>query len=450
MTPSPAPSEMRAVSALALLYMFRMMGLFMVFPVMTLYGMAYTHATPFYLGLAIGAYGLSQALCQIPMGLLSDLWGRKPIILMGLMIMIIGSLVAALADSVWGLILGRALQGIGAVGSVIMALVGDLTSEQNRTRAMGIIGASIGVSFILAMILGASVAAATGLKGLFWVTGGLSVVGIFILMVVVPNPSPQARGKDAIAVPKLLRSALSNGQLMRLNYGIFSLHFILSALFLALPLALLQAGHAREHHWQLYAPVLALAFIAMFPFMYLAEGKRKLKGVILSAIACLAVGVGLFSRAGESLASWWPGLLLFFTAFCLLEATLPSLMSKQAPAGSKGTAMGVFSTCQFLGITGGGWIGGAMLHEYGIMAVYGLCAGIAGVWLAIAFFMQKPVFLTSITVTLDHPLDTSALCQQVDGVKEAKWVEEQQLLHLKVEKLQFKPSQLEAYLAQGT
>ncbi len=440
-------SEMRAVSSLALLYMFRMMGLFMVFPVMTLYGMAYTDATAFRLGLAIGAYGLSQALCQIPFGLLSDFWGRKPVIFIGLIIMVVGSLVAALADSVWGLILGRALQGIGAVGSVIMALVGDLTSDQNRTRAMAVIGASIGVSFVLAMILGSTLAAAAGLSSLFWTTGAMSIIGMFILLRMVPTPITQERGKDAIAVPAMLGKALANAELLRLNYGIFSLHFILSALFLALPMAMEHAGMLPGQHWHLYAPVLVLAFIAMLPFMYLAERKRKIKGVMLAAIACLALGAALLTQAGTTWLSWALGLFIFFTAFCLLEATLPSLMSKQAPAGSKGTAMGVFSTCQFLGISGGGAIGGYLLQQFGVQTVFLLCGGLAVSWMAIAIFMHKPVFLTSLSLPHTQPLDLPQLRNTVAGVNEAFWVKEQNLLHLKVDEKIFDRHQLDQFLA---
>ncbi|HMW48085.1 MAG TPA: MFS transporter, partial [Cellvibrionaceae bacterium] len=298
-TAQPA-AQLKAVSSLALLYMFRMMGLFMVFPVMTLYGMHYIDSTEQRLGFAIGAYGLSQAVCQMPLGLLSDLYGRKTIIFIGLLIMIAGSVVAALSDSVWGLIIGRALQGIGAVGSTIMALVGDLTTEQNRTKAMAVIGASIGVSFVIAMVLGSTLASFWGLPSIFWVTAGLSVLGCYILLRQVPNPPPTVRGKDAIPVPAMIGQSLRNSELARLNVGIFSLHFILSALFVALPLAMQDAGIAATDHWQFYGPILALAFIAMMPFMHLAERKRKVKPVLLAAIAGLVVGLVLLQLAGTA------------------------------------------------------------------------------------------------------------------------------------------------------
>jgi MFS family permease len=428
--------------------MFRMMGLFMVFPVMTLYGVQYIDSTEQRLGFAIGAYGLSQAICQMPLGLLSDLYGRKTIIFIGLLIMIVGSVVAALSDSVWGLIIGRTLQGIGAVGSTIMALVGDLTTEQNRTKAMAVIGASIGISFVLAMVLGSTLASFWGLSSIFWVTGGLSLIGCYILFHQVPNPPTTLRGKDAIAVPAMIGQSLRNIELARLNFGIFSLHFILAALFVALPLALQDAGIAAAQHWQFYGPILALAFIAMMPFMHLAERKRKVKPVLLAAIAGLAGGLVLLQVAGTTWFSWASGLFVFFMSFCLLEATLPSLLSKQAPAGAKGTAMGLFSTCQFLGISAGGVLGGYWVQHHSTITVFYYTAALASLWFALALFMRKPVYLTSISVALAYEPQIEPLRAKIAGIYEAVWVKEQSLLHLKVQDSEFDRRQLDDYLAQ--
>lgn len=443
-------SQLKAVTSLALLYMFRMMGLFMVFPVMTLYGGQYIDSTEQRLGLAIGAYGLSQAICQMPLGLLSDLYGRKTIIFIGLLIMIAGSVVAAMSDSVWGLIIGRAMQGIGAVGSTIMALVGDLTTDENRTKAMAVIGASIGVSFVIAMVLGSTLASFWGLSSIFWVTGGLSVIGCYILFRQVPNPPASLRGKDAIPVPAMIGQSLRNVELGRLNFGIFTLHFILSSLFVALPLALQDAGIAAARHWHFYGPILALAFIAMMPFMHLAERKRKVKPVLLAAIAGLAGGLVLLQWAGTAWFGWASGLFVFFMSFCLLEATLPSLLSRQAPAGAKGTAMGLFSTCQFLGISAGGTLGGYWLQHHSTLTVFYYAASLACVWFALALFMKKPVYLTSISVALPQEPQIKPLCDQVAGVCEAVWVKEQGLLHLKVKDEEFNRQQLDQYLAQAS
>lgn len=439
-------SDMRVVASLSLLYVFRMLGLFMVFPVMMLFGAEYEGATPFLLGLALGGYGLTQAIFQIPLGLSSDVWGRKPVIFMGLAVFVVGSLVAATADSVWGLILGRALQGAGAIASAVMALVGDLTSEQNRTKAMAMIGVSIGLSFSIAMIVGPALAATGGLSAIFWVSTVLAALGMVVLYFLVPNP-PQGvkRGSDGLAVPTLLGNALKNLDLLRLDFGIFSLHFVLTATFVVVPFAFVGAGVELERHWAYYLPVMIISFIAMLPFMYVAERKRKIKLVFVAAVALLVLSeVGLSISSGMT--HWVVGLFLFFTAFNLLEATLPSLVSKQAPAGSKGTAMGVYSTCQFLGAALGGVIGGACYQFWGMNSVFMACGAVCLAWLLVALSMTPPRYLTSLVVPYDKELNDDVLKQGVSGVIEALWVKEQALLYLKVDDKEFDKELLNRFL----
>lgn len=439
-------SEMRIVGSLALLYVFRMLGLFMVFPVMMLYGRDYIGQTPFLLGAALGIYGLTQAVFQIPLGLLSDIWGRKPVILIGLIVFALGSVVAAFADSVWGLMIGRALQGAGAIASAVLALVGDLTSEQNRTRAMAVIGASIGLSFAVAMFVGPMLAAAGGLSAIFWVASGLAGIGIIILLRAVPNPPAHSlRGAEGLAVPALFGRALKNRHLLRLDFAIFILHFVLTATFVAAPLVLEAAGKANDAHWHYYLPVMLLAFVAMVPFMYVAERKRKVRGVLLLSIAILMFSL-LGLAIGEGLGwQWLLGIFCFFTAFNLLEATLPSWLSKQAPAGSKGTAMGVYSTCQFLGASVGGFVGGYIVQNFGVAAVFWLAAASCLVWLVVAVFMQAPPYLKSLCVPQKKPISGPALMTKVAGVIECAWVAEQQLLYLKVND-SFEQQALDEYL----
>jgi MFS family permease len=424
---------MRIVSSLALLYVFRMLGLFMVFPVMMLYGRDYIGQTPFLLGAALGIYGLTQAVFQIPLGLLSDFWGRKPVIFMGLIIFALGSVVAAFADSVWGLIIGRALQGAGAIASAVLALVGDLTSEQNRTRAMAIIGASIGLSFAVAMFMGPMLASLGGLSVIFWVTSGLALVGIVILLRAVPNPPAHSyRGAEGLAVPALFSRALKNLHLLRLNFAIFILHFVLTATFVAAPLVLEEAGKPSSSHWHYYLPVMLMAFVAMVPLIFVAERKRKVKGVLLFSIAMLAASLFGLALGGGFSWRWSAAIFCFFTAFNLLEATLPSWLSKQAPAGSKGTAMGIYSTCQFLGASVGGFVGGYLVQHFGVDEVFIIAAVCCLVWLIIAAFMQTPAYLTSICVPQKKPVSGPGLMTKVAGVVECAWVPEQQLLYLKV------------------
>jgi MFS family permease len=446
-TTSPV-SEMRVVSALALLYVFRMLGLFMVFPVMMLLGGSYHGASPFLLGVALGGYGLTQAVFQIPMGLLSDVWGRKAVIYLGLLIFILGSVIAAVTDSVWGLILGRALQGAGAIAGAVMALVGDLTSEQNRTRAMAVIGISIGLSFSLAMILGPMFAAMGGLSTVFWVGCGLALISAAIVFFWVPNPPQEKRlGSDGLAVPALLKGVLHNHDLLRLNLGVFALHFALTSIFVAAPLVLANSGVDSQQHWHYYLPVMLIAFILMMPFMYLAERKRKIKAVFIGAVTLLVIAEAFLS-SGTEVSAWVGGLLVFFIGFNLLEATLPSLVSKLAPAGNKGTAMGIFSTCQFLGAACGGFIGGYVYQHWGLASVLLVAMGVNVVWLLVALSMNAPRYLTSVCIPFEKQVEMHQIQAQVPGVVEALWVKEQALLYLKVDDKEFEKSRLMAYLQQ--
>ncbi|WP_370589694.1 MFS transporter [Saccharophagus sp. K07] len=439
-------SEVRVTVTLALLYVFRMLGLFMVFPVMMIFGSEYEGATPFLLGLALGGYGLTQAIFQVPLGLLSDIWGRKPVIYLGFAIFMVGSIVAASTDSIWGLVIGRALQGAGAIAGAVMALVGDLTSEQNRTRAMAVIGASIGLSFSVAMILGPLLASMGGLPTVFWTSACLAFIGIAILRLLVPDP-PAGRkaGSDGLAVPTLLEKAVRNRELMRLNVGVFALHFALTAMFVVVPLVLDDAGVGTRQHWHYYLPVMMIAFVLMLPFMYVAERRRKIKTVFIGAVALLGLAE-VFLVYVHSLEYWLLGLLIFFTGFNLLEAMLPSLVSKMAPAGNKGTAMGIFSTSQFLGAASGGVIGGLCYQNWGFDSVLiaALCVNI--VWLIMAVGMRAPRYLTSVCVPLEHDVPVEAIQNAVPGVVEALWVKEQALLYLKVDDQFFQKSELNAFL----
>lgn len=446
MTSSPLPFERRAVTSLAALYAFRMLGLFMILPVLSLYGDEYTGSTPLLLGVALGAYGFSQAFLQIPFGMLSDRWGRKPVILSGLAIFALGSVIAALSESIWGLIIGRFLQGGGAIASAIMALVADLTSEENRTKAMASIGASIGLSFSLALVLGPLLAGFTGLSGIFWLTAGLAGLGAVILLKIVPSVVVGPRThRDAGAVPELFVSTLKKPELLRLNVGIFSLHFILMACFLVTPLILSQQHSVtRDSHWQIYLPLLVAAFVVMVPFVIVAEKYRRLKPVFLAAIALL--GCTMLALVWWQ-QSWWLllfGLFLFFVAFNLLEASLPSLVSKLAPAGAKGTASGIYATCQFAGTFLGGVAAGLALQWYGVEAVFVLCAGVASIWLLVALGMQKPRYLTSVCVPLarqDYEVLLPRL-QAVTGVEEVLIIAEESAAYLKVDARRFDRNQV--------
>lgn len=373
--------ERRSVSSLALLYSFRMVGLFMVLPLLSLYAADLPGATPSLIGLALGAYGLTQALLQIPLGWLSDQIGRKPVIIGGLLVFALGSALAAQADSIWGIVIGRILQGSGAIAATVMALVADLTSAEQRTKAMALVGISIGLAFAVAIVLGPAIAAIGGLASVFWVTALLAVGGIAIVLLFVPTPvATSTPHSDVGARPNLFGRALRDPALLRLNFGVFTLHFSLMALFLFVPAALEQlAGVDRAHHWQVYLPVLALSIVGMVPLLRAAERGGRPREMFLCGVGLLVVSIPLVGLAWHPLALY-TGLWLYFVGFNYLEATLPSQVSKTVFAGGKGTALGIYSSSQFFGIFAGGAGGGWVMQHFGEPYLIGLCVALACLW----------------------------------------------------------------------
>ena len=363
--------ERKSLFGLAALYAFRMLGLFMLLPVLSLYADQYSGNTTILIGVALGIYGLTQGLFQIPLGFLSDRIGRKPVIFAGMLVFFCGSVLAAMSDSMWELIAGRALQGVGAVASTIMALLSDLTTEQNRTKAMAVIGGSIGVAFAISMIAGPILANLWGLSGLFWLTAGLAICGILILLFVIPSPMVVKLNAESQAIPQMFGKLLRDRELLRLNFGIAVLHFSQMATWISVPLILEQTfAFGREQHWIIYLSVMGLSFICMLPFIIMAEARRKMKPVFVGAVVLLAVGELLLGSGANDHTLFLLGLFVFFMAFNLLEATLPSLVSKLAPAGGKGTAMGIYSTSQFLGAFFGGIFGGLVAYYFGYFGVF--------------------------------------------------------------------------------
>jgi len=373
--------ERRTVSSLALLYSFRMLGLFMVLPLLALYATDMPGATPGLIGLALGIYGLTQALLQVPLGWLSDRIGRKPVIIGGLLLFVSGSILAAVADSLWGIVLGRALQGGGAIAAAVMALVADLTSDEQRTKAMAVVGISIGLSFAVALVLGPVIAAAGGLSAVFWVTAVLAAGGIFIVVFLVPTPAATGIDHSEVgAKPNLFGRAIRDPALARLNFGVFCLHFILVACFMVVPGALEQlAGVDRAHHWQVYLPILFLSIMGMVPMIRLAERGGRLLEMYLFGIGMLFVALCALELVTSAL-PLYIALWLFFVAFNYLEATLPSQVSKTVFAGGKGTALGVYATSQFFGIFCGGAGGGWVLQHFGQTYLLLLCLMLTGIW----------------------------------------------------------------------
>ena len=432
-------TERKAVFSLASIYALRMMGLFMILPVFSLYAEDLEGVTPTLIGLAIGIYGLTQALFQIPYGMLSDRYGRKPVITVGLIIFALGSVVAAMSDSITGVILGRALQGAGAIAATVMALTADLTREERRLTAMAIIGMSIGLAFSVSLVMGPVLNSWIGVDGIFWLTAVMALAAIGVLYLVVPTPVRSTFHRDAMTAPEQLSVVIKDPQLIRLDVGIFLLHLILTATFVVLPLALRdQAGLAVESHWAIYLPVMLIAIAIMIPFVIIAESKKRIKEVFGSAILTIAIAEVVFLVLHQSVPAIVFALLLFFVAFNVLEATLPSLVAKISPPDRKGTAMGVYSSSQFLGAFFGGTLGGWMYGQFGLGAVFGMCAFFAVVWFILSMTMQSPRYLSTHMIYVGEVDDKQARhlvnkLTQVTGVAEAIVICEDKIAYLKVD-----------------
>jgi len=442
------PLERRATLSLAGVYAVRMLGLFMILPVFALYSEQLTGVTPFRVGLAIGIYGLTQAAFQIPLGTLSDHVGRKPVIIAGLALFTAGSIVAAMSDSIHGVILGRALQGSGAIAAAVMALAADLTREEHRTKVMAMIGMSIGMSFALALIAGPMLNQRIGVQGIFWLTALMSVVAMGIVAFLVPRPVRPRRRRETGFVSSALRTVLGDTQLLRLDLGVFVLHLVLTANFVVLPLLLRdQAGLEASRHWMLYLPVMFISFVLMLPFIIIGEKKRMLKHVMVGAIALLVLAEGSLVYTAGSLAWVTISLLGFFAAFNLLEASLPSLVSKTAPSDIKGSSMGVYSTSQFLGAFTGGALGGALMQSGGAAAVFTGGALCVVVWLAAALTMRNPRYLSSYILNIGaldstRARDMAERLHAISGVAEAVVIPEDGVAYLKVDRLELDEGQL--------
>ena len=448
-------TERRGAISLAGIYALRMLGLFLILPVFALYAEHLQGVTPMLVGVAIGAYGLTQALLQIPFGMLSDRIGRKPVIVGGLIVFAIGSVVAALSDSIYGVIAGRALQGSGAIAAAVMALAADLTREEQRTKAMALIGMSIGAAFLLALVLGPVFNHWIGVPGIFWLTAVLALAGVGVALFLVPRPKACHLHRDAEAVAGQFGRVLSDAGLLRLDFGILTLHMTITSVFLAMPLVLRDIlGMPGVDHWKVYLPVLLASVAAMVPFIILAEKRRMMKEVFLGAILVMALAQLGFYFLHQSLAGLVIAMLVFFTAFNLLEAVLPSMVSKVAPAQSKGTALGVYSTSQFAGAFIGGAFGGWMHGAYGLGGVFLFGAGAALLWLLVASGMSRPGNLKTHLLHVG-PLgedESRALAMRLKaapGVAEAVVVAEEGVAYLKVDPERFDPAALDEFSVAG-
>lgn len=432
--------ERRVAFALSGIFASRMLGLFMVLPVFAIYAENLDGFSKTLAGIAVGIYGLTQALFQIPLGRLSDKLGRKPVIVGGLVVFAIGSVIAALATSIEGVIVGRALQGAGAIAGAVMALAADLTREEHRLKVMATIGMSIGLSFAIAIVVGPVLHGWFGVTGIFWVTALLALVGISIVGLVVPSPVTARFHRDTEVEFGLLGKVLRDPQLLRLDMGVLILHFVMTATLFALPLVWVnQHGFSVENHWWVYLPVMALSVVLILPFIILGEKKRQLKQVFIGAVVTLSIACFVF---WQSTHYWWLltlALGIFFVGFNLLEASLPSLVAKYSPPAHKGTAMGAFSSGQFFGAFLGATTAGLVSDHYGESTVFLVNGILMVIWLVLALSMRQPPYLSSelLRVGVMDKTAAQALVAKLNairGVVESVVIPEDGVAYLKVDK----------------
>jgi len=432
-----SPLELRAGASLAGVYGLRMLGLFVILPVFAVHAAGLRGGDNLSLvGVALGAYGLSQGILQIPFGMASDRWGRKAALYVGLAVFAAGSFLGVAAHDIWTAIAARALQGAGAISSVAMALAADLTRDEHRTKIMAMIGSTIGLMFALSLVGAPVLYRWIGMEGLFALTGVLSLAAMWVVRTQVPDPParPAPPPKTPGAAVRLL-----DLELLRLNAGIFILHVVLYAMFVVVPIALVQDGLALPEHWKLYLPVVLVSFVAMVPAILYADRRNGTKPVLLAAVGLLfAVELALMF-VQRSVAALAVVMLGFFVAFNVLEAMLPSLVSRVAPAQGRGAAIGVYNTTQTLGVFFGGLIGGWAAARHGANGVFALCAALAAVWLALATGM-RPVRrevneVSSLTLSIASGVNPEGLREalaRVRGVREVEVLAQERIARIQV------------------
>ena len=430
--------ERRSTFALSSIFALRMLGLFMIIPVFSVAGQSYQGATPALIGLAVGVYGLTQAILQIPFSLLADRFSRKPLVVLGLLLFALGGAVAAMSESIYGVIIGRAIAGGGAVSAVVMALLADITREEQRSKAMAVMGMSIGVSFMVAFSLGPWLTSLVGISGLFWVTTIMGIAAISMLLL-VPKVTRHHRNYQQGYVTQL-KQVLKMGDLNRLHISVFALHLLLTAMFIYMPSQLIEfADIPLSRHGLVYLPLLVISLFFAFPSIILAEKYRKMRGIFLTAIGGIVLGLLVLIFGFESKYILLLGLALFFIAFNVMEALLPSWLSKSAPIQSKATAMGVNASSQFLGAFFGGMIGGQLLILNNTSMGWGILTAIAVVWLLISFGLVQPRYLSSLVIRLPESKQTDEWTSQllaIRGIEEVVVMPDQQVAYIKVDKQQ--------------
>lgn len=430
------PLERRAAFALSSIFALRMLGLFMIIPVFAVAGQDYLYATPALIGLAVGIYGLSQAIFQIPFSMVADRFSRKPLIILGLALFALGGAIAAMSESIYGVIIGRAVAGAGAVSAVVMALLADITREEQRSKAMAIMGMSIGMSFVIAFAISPWITSHVGISGLFWLTCVMGILAIFVLAL-VPNIQRFHQMKKQNFAQQL-KQVLSMRDVNRLHISVFMLHALLASMFVYIPSQLINYADLplKQHGW-LYLPLLFISLLFAFPSIILAEKYRKMRGIFLSAVLGIFISFVLLALGAEIVWVLYLALALFFIAFNVMEALLPSWLSKIAPIQSKATAMGLNASCQFLGGACGGLLGGKLLTMHNTMIGWGVLVALSIVWLLVVLGLNQPRYLSTLVVRVEQvSADLVERLLTIKGVEEVIQMSDDDVLYLKIERQQ--------------
>ena len=433
------PHEWCASTTLSGVYALRMLGMFLVLPVLAMYAASLPGAedNKTLVGLAMGIYGLTQALLQLPLGIASDKFGRKKTIYAGLVVFAAGSFLAAAADTLPLLVAARAIQGAGAVSAAVTALLADLTRDGVRTRAMAMIGLSIGLTFSVSLVVAPMIADVVGVRGLFLLTGILTVASIGVVAFMTPDPEFSKLHEDTQAQPARIGEVLKNRQLLNLDFGIFALHAAQMALFTALPFAMTQLGLEKIQHWKVYLPSTVAGLVVMVPLIIIGETRNRLKQVFILGIVCIAAAqIGLLS----GMHSIWlitVYLIVYFIGFNVLEASLPSMVSKIAPSDLKGTAMGVYNTMQSVGLFAGGAAGGLLFQKYGFVGVFAFCSTLMLLWLVLAVLSPAPKPVKNLSypvggVWQGNQEGLYRVLSELEGVEDISFSFDRQTVYIKV------------------
>ncbi|PPI88396.1 MFS transporter [Candidatus Pantoea edessiphila] len=430
-------TELRAIFGLGMIFSLRMLGMFMVLPVLTTYGMALQDSNKTLIGIAIGIYGFTQAIFQIPFGLISDYIGRKSLIIFGLLLLILGSVISANSSSIWNIIFGRALQGSGAISAVVMALLSDLTREQNLSKVTTCIGINFGVTFATAMIISPVITNSFGLHSLFWIITFLSIISIFIVIFFVPHETNHVINREVGIVKDSLLKILANRKLINLNISIFFLHTLLMCILIILPYQLRQVNFPLSKHWQIYLTTMTIAFFLVVPSIMYAEIKKKIKPIFISGIIIILISIIILQNSKNYFWILIIGIQLFLFAFSLMESIIPSLVSKESPLGYKGTAMGFYSTSQFLGVSFGSSIGSWIYANFNSGTLLLFCITITIIWLLINLNMKEPPYIISMHIKMNKELlaisDIEKKLKEQPGISEVLVVLKEKSLYIKID-----------------